>query len=229
MGASPGSVGPHPRTASTRYLSCRPPPTARSWPRHYRKANIWQERVLQTFLAISPDVRYLPVNGGLRPRLEMVDLALRSAVSAPISGLLESHGLAIDYSEVNRGLLAVHGRTSVNVYRTKGTQPPVLLSSATVLLGLTRFRGQSGTEVVTPPACSCSRSALAPTFTRRRCVRSPVPTSPTTSRRAPANGRGSTARSPETSCARASSGGVVGSVTCQRRTSAQSSTPQTAA
>ncbi|MBN1606887.1 MAG: VWA domain-containing protein [Polyangiaceae bacterium] len=99
-------------------------------PQTYR--NIWQERVRQTFLAISPDGRFLTVNGGLRPQLEIVDLASRTAVTVAVSGLQESHGLAYDHSEINRGLLAVHGRTSVNVYRTRGTQPPVLLSSATV-------------------------------------------------------------------------------------------------
>jgi Mg-chelatase subunit ChlD len=105
-------------------------PIEYSSPQTYR--NLWRERVRQTFMAVSPDSRYLAVNGGTRPQIEMVDLASRNTVSVPVAGLHESHGLAFDYSDLNRGLLAVHGRTSVNVYRTRGTQPPALLSSAGV-------------------------------------------------------------------------------------------------
>ena len=90
------------------------------------------KRVRNTNAALSPDGRYLVVNSGNRPALNVIDLVLRTSTTVDLEGLQETWDVAFNYAVPDHGLLAVHGRSVVAVYEFKGTNKPDLLASVTV-------------------------------------------------------------------------------------------------
>ena len=94
---------------------------AMSLPMHYRAR--------RTFASLSPDERWLVINGGdpgTGSLLVLVDLRNGQATRMDALGLQEAWGVAFNYVGADRGLLAVHGRTAVATYRfDEGRLSPV--------------------------------------------------------------------------------------------------------
>ena len=84
-------------------------------------------RARRTFAALSPDERFLVINrganrteqNGLIGELSLVDLSAGRSSFILVPGTGETWGVDFHYSGANRGLLAVHGRDTVGVYRLR--------------------------------------------------------------------------------------------------------------
>ena len=80
---------------------------------------IRQQRTRFTYAGLSPDERWLVINTGDRRNghLNVIDLTSGQVELVKAEGLAEAWGVEFDYAEPNRGLLAVHGRSQIGVYR----------------------------------------------------------------------------------------------------------------
>jgi Mg-chelatase subunit ChlD len=76
-----------------------------------------EKKVRNTNGAVSPDGRTLVFNTGPTGSLNVVDLATHSSVLIELEGVDETWGVEFNYAPVNHGLLAVHGRNAVAVYK----------------------------------------------------------------------------------------------------------------
>ncbi len=94
-------------------MSWRGTPLAYAVP-EVRKA----DRTRFTHASLSPDERWLLINTGTQEngRINVVDLARQAVSLVKPEGVAESWGVEFNYTECNRGLLAIHGRSAVGVY-----------------------------------------------------------------------------------------------------------------
>jgi Mg-chelatase subunit ChlD len=89
-------------------------------------------RVTRTYMSISPDGRFLVINGGSRPDMTVVDLATWTLSTVKLRGLTTNWGISFNYRAPDDQLMAIHGRNSILVYRFLGRLEPELLASASV-------------------------------------------------------------------------------------------------
>lgn len=90
------------------------------------------QRTLRTYMAISPDGRFLVINGGNVARLSIIEIDTWTIRTAQLDGLTTSWGVSFNYRSHGEVLLAVHGRNRIGVYRFRGKAEPQLLVSASL-------------------------------------------------------------------------------------------------
>jgi Mg-chelatase subunit ChlD len=79
-------------------------------------------RVLRTYAALSPEGRYLVISTGSYQsgRVNVIDLVTRRSAALKPPQISETWGVAFNRAGHGYGLLAIHGRTRVGVYRFDG-------------------------------------------------------------------------------------------------------------
>jgi len=107
-------------------------------------------RTKRTYATLSPNGRYLVINTADQDRgsLNVIDLSDGSSGAVRAPGSSESWGVQFNYADLNHGLLAVHARTKVAVYRLEPPAAPILLASERVPPpSLTDWIGAGGREM----------------------------------------------------------------------------------
>ena len=86
-------------------------------PIRYEPVRRGDRRRLNTHAALSEDGQYLLVNSGAVGAVNVIDLKSRKPVLVDVEGLRETWDVAYNYEGSHRGLVAVHGRDAVAVFR----------------------------------------------------------------------------------------------------------------
>ncbi len=85
-----------------------------------------------TNAAVSPDGRYLVINTGNRGRVSVIDIDTGNTTVLALPGLSEAWDLEFNYAALNHGLLAVHGKNRIGVFRFAGTDEPSLVADVSI-------------------------------------------------------------------------------------------------
>lgn len=86
-------------------------------------------RIRRTFATLSPDNRYLVINGGTNNNgINVVDLVRRTSIVVQVPTMSVTWGVRFDWAAGYENLLAVHGGSEVAVVRFRGAETPDLLA-----------------------------------------------------------------------------------------------------